>query len=415
MGRILNFYKGNKKVFENFSYLTLLQIARILLPFVSYPYLIRTLGSENYGLMMFSQALVIYFSLFVNFGFHISATQLISTAKTKEHINEIVSSVYLNKIILWVLCLVVYVTIVFSVDSLRLNYKVYLVAFFMSVNELLFPQWYFQGVEKMKYITYINVGVKLLFTVLVFFVIKRNDDYLLAQILQVGGVAIGAFVGFMIMFKGEKVNLSVQPTRKLIYYFKESLPFFISNVSTTIYASANKVVVGSFLGMTEVAMYDLGEKILNFIKTPVLIFFQAIFPNISRNKSLSKINKFLGLSFVITAVLVLACFVFSEQLVVLIGGNDMVAAKEIVQILVFAALFTCLNQFFGSGRLVVFGYKKIFSMIAFSGTLFFGFCFLVLKFTESITIYSVSVTSVLVEVFIFSCLFWVAFKKKLIY
>ena len=67
-----------KTLIENFGYLTLLQICNLLIPLVTYPYLINTLGKNLYGVIIYSQAIVSYLAIFVNWGFNISATKYIS-------------------------------------------------------------------------------------------------------------------------------------------------------------------------------------------------------------------------------------------------------------------------------------------------------------------------------------------------
>ena len=93
-----------KTLIENFGYLTLLQICNLLIPLVTYPYLINTLGKNLYGVIIYSQAIVSYLAIFVNWGFNISATKYISiNREDSKKINEIVSVVYIVKTLLLVL------------------------------------------------------------------------------------------------------------------------------------------------------------------------------------------------------------------------------------------------------------------------------------------------------------------------
>jgi len=70
----------------------------MLIPLLTYPYLIRVLGKETYGLVVFVQAIVAYMVILVGFGFNISATREISIHReNKEKLNEIVSSVLIVK------------------------------------------------------------------------------------------------------------------------------------------------------------------------------------------------------------------------------------------------------------------------------------------------------------------------------
>ena len=64
----------------------------MLIPLLSYPYLIRVLGKETYGIIIFAQAIVGYFVILIGFGFNISATKEISINRDdKKKVSEIVS------------------------------------------------------------------------------------------------------------------------------------------------------------------------------------------------------------------------------------------------------------------------------------------------------------------------------------
>lgn len=62
----------NKTILANFSYLSLLQVFAILFPLLTYPYLLRVIGLELYGVIIFAQSIINYVSLVINFGFNMS-------------------------------------------------------------------------------------------------------------------------------------------------------------------------------------------------------------------------------------------------------------------------------------------------------------------------------------------------------
>ena len=77
MKQFVNYLKQKivqyKILIENFSSLTLFQLINLSIPLITYAYLIRVLGIEKYGLVVFAQAVVGYLLIFVQFGFNISA------------------------------------------------------------------------------------------------------------------------------------------------------------------------------------------------------------------------------------------------------------------------------------------------------------------------------------------------------
>ena len=111
---IQNVYKENRVIFKNFTYLSILQIARIVIPILIIPILIQKLGIDKYGIIIFAQALVFHFMMVINFGFELSATRKISISRNSyDNLSEIVSSVFIIKIALFLILTVIYSLMIF--------------------------------------------------------------------------------------------------------------------------------------------------------------------------------------------------------------------------------------------------------------------------------------------------------------
>ena len=72
------FYYKNKKIISNFNYLSILHFFKILIPLFIFPYLIRTIGVQKYGLIILAETVTMYFVAIINFGFDLSATKHVS-------------------------------------------------------------------------------------------------------------------------------------------------------------------------------------------------------------------------------------------------------------------------------------------------------------------------------------------------
>ena len=84
--------EDKKRLLSNFFSLSILQAFTYILPLLTLPYLVRVLGADKFGLVMFAQAFIMFFNLVVEYGFVLSATRDISIHRDdKAKITEIFS------------------------------------------------------------------------------------------------------------------------------------------------------------------------------------------------------------------------------------------------------------------------------------------------------------------------------------
>jgi PST family polysaccharide transporter len=195
------FSDSRRTLFSNFSALFILKISNSLLPLLTFPYLVRVLGVEKFGLLGFVAATIGYFTILVNFGFQLSATRQISIVKNdKVKVMEIFSTVMSVKIILILLSLLLLTLMVFSFDIFRTYWFLYYFAFLSIIGTTMFPLWFFQGMEKMKYITYIDIVSKLFYTVSIFLFVHQADDYYLVPLLQSTFIVISGVIALYLIY-----------------------------------------------------------------------------------------------------------------------------------------------------------------------------------------------------------------------
>lgn len=415
MKKIKNIIVNNKSLLENFSYLSLLQIFNLILPLLSYPYLIRVLGVLIYGKIIFAQAIISYLVVLIGFGFNISATRDVSVHRNdKDKLSEIVSSVLIIKIVLFfVSFIIILLPALFFLKEAIENRALYLITLWVCVYEILFPVFYFQGIEKMKYISIISLIMRCITVALIFVFIHSKSDYLYFPLLNLLASFLAGVSSIYIIFYSHKVRFYIPDLKVLKYYFKESTPVFLSNLSVQVYVSTNKVLIGLFLGMTEVSYYDMGEKILNILRIPQGILSQTVFPKISHDKNIEFVKKIFYYSLIITTGLFLLLFVFSDLIIVALGGEQMLPSKWVVIILGFTLPIVAISNVFGMLLLIPFGFNKLFSkIIMFSGVIFI-IQFLFLLITNWITIYSLCLITVVTESFVSFLMYYYCRKNNL--
>lgn len=407
--------KDNILLVKNFSYLSILQIFTLLAPFITYPYLLRVLGYETYGKIIFAQAISTNLSILINFGFNVSGTNnVVNSRENRKELSKIISSIFTIKFMIWLLCLFIYITIIEFVPALRKDSYLYIISFFITFNDLLFPIWFFQGIEKMKYITFINVLVRLLFVLLTFSFVKNVNDYLFVPISNATGALLGGSIAVYILIAKEGIVFRLQSFKTLKYFFLDSLPLFVSTLSVQIYINLNKIVIGSFIGMKDVAIYDIAEKISTFLKIPTSMIAQATFPKIVRERNISFINKIMIGTSIVIFFGYLIVFVFTGQLIHLLTGHNNDLAINIVRVLSFSGVIVVFNYFLGQNRFIAFGYKKYYMRnTIFSSFLFIALIGLSIIF-KSVNIMLIAAINLVIELFVLALNIFYASKLKIL-
>ena len=192
--------KLNNPMATNFISLVLLQGVNYLLPLLSFPFLFRILGVERYGLVTFGYALMQYFVMFTDFGFNLSATKYISQHRNNlRDINNYLNSAMIGRFILCAISFLVLLLLITSFDKFKLESTLYLLYFGIIIGNVMFPMWFFQGMENMKYITIFNIVAKSLSFIPFFIFIRGPEDYILVPICYSVGFILAGFVSIFIV------------------------------------------------------------------------------------------------------------------------------------------------------------------------------------------------------------------------
>lgn len=405
----------NKILLENFSFLSVLQVSNLLIFLLIIPYLLRVLGKEVYGLVVFAQTIAIYFAILVNFGFTVTATRDISINRdSKERTSAIISTVLTIKFIFFVISLIILSLLVLLIPLLNQHPQIFFISMFYCLSETLFPIWYFQGIEKMKYIAIINIITRVCASLFIFLLVKQPADYLLVPLLLGAGTISGACIGLFIVFGKHQHKYVLTSFAQLKSSLRDNIPLFISNVSSQIYVNANKIIVGSFLGMKDVAIYDIADKIVNLLKVPVTLVGQTLFPRVSRDKDLRFVKLSMGFVFIFFVLVYSAVFIFANTIILLFSGTANPSAANLLRILAVSLLPICLGLFYAELILIPFGklndYARMRTYSLFVYLLSIG----ILIKMNLIGLYQLAIVIIVVETFVLGYSAYLCKKNQII-
>lgn len=407
INKLKNIISNNRFVIENYFFMTILQILNSFFYLLIYPYLIRTLGTEAYGTYIFATSVATYFLFVVNFGLDLPATKAVAeNVGNKVELEKTLSCIFTAKTYLFILMSAVFLILLFTVPVFYNNKLIFILCFVAIYSFVLFPQWFFQGIQQMKIVTYIQLGIKVLSLPLIFLAVKTKQDLIIyTAIVSCSGI-IGGIIAFMIINRNYEIRIKFQKRKELRKWFVAGKPFFYSTLAGSIKEYSIPIIIGSFFGMREVAIYDLANKIVIIPRTLFMSVNAAIFPKLIVNIRKSVVKKIILTEALVSSSVVVFIAVFGKLIVKIMGGNDMLDAYflaiflsvTVISWLVVGAYinfvfipndknyFITVNQIiamlsfflFCIGGLILFPNILIFGMaMALSGLAEIGYCFYV--------------------------------------
>lgn len=367
-------FNNYRNLIENTGYLSIIEVVKLILPFIALPYLIRTIGADNYGMVVFVQTIISYFSILINFGLDISAIRDVSINRNNPRkLAHIVSSVLLIKVIILIFSFLLLCVGNYLFPHVRMNFILYLFSFLTCFSEVLFPIWFFLGIEKMKYLTLIRLSSVLFYTLSIFMFIHEKNDYRLVALLYSLGNIFAGLISMMMLLRIEKIRLLWPSYEEVKICFLESVPFFISRLSLVFNGAIAKTICGVFFSMNTVAAFDLAQKLSAGAIVPAMTLNQAVYPHIARTQDKQFAQKFFYANAFLAFMIALIGFIASPWLIRIFAGDVLPEAVMILRILCLYILCGNITVYLGTPLLVAFGYSKFFNKSVVLQTFFLWF------------------------------------------
>lgn len=298
--------KNGKALIQNFISLSSLQMVTMLLPLITLPYVLRVLGYEKYGMIALAASLVAYFQSLVDYSFKVTAVRDIAIHHNNpELINLIYSRVMTVKIVFLALAFTMIGIIVYLYPPFFEEKELFIYTALTLVGFSLFPEWFFQGMEQMKYITLINVTIRVLFTLSVFIFIKEESDYVFYPLLTSIGLLVSGVVGQIFLYKKFNVKFTFLNTEQIKQTILKNSPIFINQFMPNLYNNTTSFLLGVLISAEMLGIYTAIIKIIDICVVLLNIISRVFFPLINRAKDTFLIYKNLMFALVVMGLITL--------------------------------------------------------------------------------------------------------------
>jgi PST family polysaccharide transporter len=240
-----------------------------------------------------------------------------------------------------------------SIPKFKKDWLIYVFTFGMVLGNVLFPVWFFQGMEKMRYITILNILAKGIFTVCIFIFIKKMTDFIYVPLINSLGYLVAGMSSLRIVFKNFAVKFVIPSFENIKHQLKEGWHIFISQVFITGYTNSRIFAVGLFSPNNAITgYYAIAEKLMGIVQTfPLVSVIQTLYPRLSKIYAENKLKaKFIAdkLQRYTTIAYLIICitfFVIAPKVVEIITGSHYVETILAFRLLLIAVLFINANAF----------------------------------------------------------------------
>jgi len=360
----------NKKLLENVISLATIKGLQYILAFITFPYLVRVLQVEKYGLIMFTEGIMQYFLLFTDYGFNLLGPREIAKYDGVQERGNLFSNIFFAKLLLLAISTTVFICGLVVIDKVTdIDCMLYSIFYLMVIGNVLFPVWFFQGIQQMRYITIVNIIANIFRVVGILMWVKTPQDYLLAALFNALVPLVAAVFSWIILIINYSEVLVLPSIQGIKNVLAEGWDIFISTIAINLYTASNVVFLGMMTNSTVVGYFSGARKIIDNITQLISPVTQAIYPYITKKAFSSKAEaiKFLHKLLVILGggnlLLSLFILLFSEYIVKILLGTGYEQSVLMLRIMAFLPCIISLSNIFGIQTMLVFGMQKEFSRI----------------------------------------------------
>ncbi|MDR1645962.1 MAG: oligosaccharide flippase family protein [Tannerellaceae bacterium] len=392
-----------KSMTQNFVSLVLLQGMNFLLPLLTLPYLYRVLGTERYGLVSFAYTLAQYLVMLTDFGFNLSATKYISMHRDNmEVVNQYLNSAFICRFLLAGLSFLILFSLTVLFDRFERDAWFYISYFGIVIGNVMFPMWYFQGMEKMKYITIFNVIAKTVSLVSFFIFIRRATDYVLVPLFYSAGFILAGFISIYIIYVKEKMRWFIPALKQIRFVFSDSLTYFMSRISVSMFTHINTFVIGLVCGNTAVGYYAAAEKLYQAYNLLLAPFSGVLFPYMAKTRDVPFFKRVLKYITPANVILLIATLLCSSWIIyIMYGESSQTGSLWVFRILMCGCVLTIPSMLLGYPFLAAMGHARYTNWTLVLVSIFHLTGLTVLYFLGFISIYSIAGLVVLSESLLF--------------
>lgn len=360
----------DKIIFKGALSLLLVQIANFALPLVTFPYLLRVLGPKQFGLLVFSQAIMAYCVLLTDYGFNLTGTKAIAEHRSdKAMCSRIFWEILVTKSCLAVASFLVVTVLVLLIPQFSEMAVLIYACFPLVIGTVMFPQWLFQGMERLGFVSLSVILARLATIPLTFSLVHEQSDAWLAALINSSAPVVSGMIAVAIILRYRLIGRMSVSLPGIMKSLRDGWHVFISSAAISLYTTTNTVVLGLIAGPIQVGYFAAADKIRAAAQSLISPLGNAVYPRVSALMAVDHASAFQlirrlllvqgGATFMISVGL----FILAPWVVHIAMGSGYERSVDVLRIMAFLPFIIGLSNVFGIQTMLTLGMKRLFSRI----------------------------------------------------
>ena len=200
----------SKSIAFNGAFSIIAKFFSMLVPLITLPYILRSLGVESYGKVAYVQSVIAYFILFATLGISNYSMREIAIAKGQfEVLRKKVSLIFTIALLMTMASFAFFLIYSFLVPDANKELPLNLTFSLMIIGTGMLMDWYFNAFERFDLASMRDIAGRVLYIILCFVFISDERDYVVyAMILVSSQALIPMAINIYTIWKG---NIGIVP------------------------------------------------------------------------------------------------------------------------------------------------------------------------------------------------------------
>ncbi len=334
-----------------------------IFPLIQAPYLARVFGLETWGTLAFIGGFTLYLNLLVEYGFGLFGMREVARLQhDPAAIAEVFASVLGAKLMLSALA----VAVSLAVWQLVPIYRAHSLLFWLMVAATLVAAmnltWFFQGIERIKVVSYLDVALRLVAMGSMFWLVKGPEDAwkLAATFLLVPVVCVAySFFWYYRHYPARRPGV-----RQSLAALKAGWALFQYRCTTSFYTMGSTFLLGLLSTPQVVGTFAVAEKIYRALLGLLWPVHSVLFPRTSNlvQASRQEAARFAQRSLIGLGLLGLCLggflYVASPLLVRLLMGEQYMASVPTLRLMAVLPVLIAVSTVLGSQWMLSMGMER---------------------------------------------------------